>query len=271
MVFLMAQHEASSRAWNYQGSLSQDAYMQCYAAAFRLLYNGVKTAKSGNNVFISLDNGWTAAPDTYSGKSTLDKFAAYAQKENKDMLWSIAWHGYSHPLTKCDFWNDNTNTTFSTSTKYISMKNISVLTDYAASLEQKYNKPAGSIRVILSEQGYNFGQGAEVQAEALAWGYYMAEFNDRIDAFIIRAVMDDLDEISGGLFLGLRNRYEEKRAACYVYQFMDSDLDILNDTPAIQISEWNESKVELAKKILCEKDWSSRIPGFDKDKLASMD
>ena len=51
------------------------------------------------------------------------------------------------------------------------MKNIYVLTDYAATLEQKYDKPSGSIRVILSEQGYNAGQGAEIQARALARGY----------------------------------------------------------------------------------------------------
>ena len=88
----------SSKAWNYQGSLSFSNYMKSYASAFRLLYNGVKAGKTGNNVYISLDNGWTASPDTYSGKSTLDKFAEYAQLENEDMLWSIAYHGYSYPL-----------------------------------------------------------------------------------------------------------------------------------------------------------------------------
>ena len=99
----------SSRAWNYQGSLSLDAYMEVYAAAFRILYNGVKVSKIGNNVYISLDNGWSAAPDTYAGKTILDKFASYAQKENSDMLWSIAYHGYSYPLTRVDFWKVKSN------------------------------------------------------------------------------------------------------------------------------------------------------------------
>ena len=262
----------SSRAWNYQGSLSQDAYMQVYAAAFRLLYNGVKAAKSGNNVYISLDNGWTAAPDTYSGKSILDKFALYAQNENPDMKWSIAYHGYSYPLTKCDFWNDSSNTTFSTSTRYISMKNISVLTNYAAALEEKYDKPEGSIRIILSEQGYNAGQGAEIQAQALARGYYMAEFNDRIDAFIIRAVIDDADEMRGGLYLGIRSWDEKKRISFYVYEFMDSCLEDFADTAPSNVasSTTNQSKVKTAKKILCDTDWESLVPGFSRSKLAGM-
>ena len=262
----------SSRAWNYQGSLSQDAYMQVYAAAFRLLYNGVKAAKSGNNVYISLDNGWTAAPDTYSGKSILDKFALCAQNENPDMKWSIAYHGYSYPLTKCDFWNDFSNTTFSTSTRYISMKNISVLTNYAAALEEKYDKPEGSIRIILSEQGYNAGQGAEIQAQALARGYYMAEFNDRIDAFIIRAVIDDADEMRGGLYLGIRSWDEKKRISFYVYEFMDSCLEDFADTAPSKVasSTTNQSKVKTAKKILCDTDWESLVPGFSRSKLAGM-
>lgn len=261
----------SSKAWNYQGSLSFSNYMKSYASAFRLLYNGVKAGKMGNNVYISLDNGWTAAPDTYSGKSTLDKFASYAQQENPDMLWSIAYHGYSYPLTRNDFWNDSKNTTSSVKTKYISMKNISVLTDYAASLEAKYGKPTGSIRVILSEQGYNGSPNPTSQAKALARGYYMAEFNDRIDAFIIRAIIDDKDETAGGLHLGLRKLNHEKRTAYFVYEYMDSNLEYMAQLePSKIVSESNIDKFKTAKKILCETNWESIIPGFNHEKLAGM-
>ena len=266
----------SSRAWNYHGSLSFNTYMQVYAAAFRLLYNGVKATKTGNNVYISLDNGWTAKPDTYAGKATLDKFAEYAQIENPKMCWNIAYHGYSYPLTKVDFWNDSTNTTFSTSTKYISMKNISVLTDYAAALETKYDKPEGSIRVILSEQGYTASgkndEMAKKQAEALARGYYMAEFNDRIDAFIIRAINDDAEEMKGKLYLGLKTYTDVKRITFYIYEFMDSDLELfVKRNPAtVASSTKNQEKVKEAQKILGVTDWSSIIPGFNSKKLADM-
>ena len=261
----------SSKAWNYQGSLSFSNYMKYYATAFRLLYNGVKAGKSGNNVYISLDNGWTAAPDTYSGKATLDKFASYAQQENKEMLWSIAYHGYSYPLTRNDFWNDSKNTTSSVNTKYISMKNISVLTNYAATLEEKYEKPAGSIRVILSEQGYNGSPNPTSQAKALARGYYMAEFNDRIDAFIIRAITDAKEETKGGLYLGITNGQQEKRIAYFVYEYMDSNLEYMGQLNPVKIvSSDNIGKFEIAQKILSETNWESIIPGFYYEKLAEM-
>lgn len=261
----------SSKAWNYQGSLSFSNYIKSYASAFRLLYNGVKAGKTGNNVYVSLDNGWTAAPDTYSGKTTLDKFAEYAQEENKDMLWSIAYHGYSYPLTRNDFWNDSKNTTSSVNTKYISMKNIAVLTNYAATLEQKYEKPAGSIRVILSEQGYNGKSNAKSQAEALARGYYLAEFNDRIDAFIIRAIIDDEDETAGGLHLGIRDLGHDKRISYFVYEYMDSDLDYMKQLiPGNIVSYGNIKKFEDAQKILGGTNWEKIIPGFSREKLAAM-
>ena len=261
----------SSNAYNYAGSLTQNQYMQCYAAAFRLLYNGVKASKTGNNVYISLDNGWCAAPDTYTGKSTLDKFASYAQKENPSMLWSIAYHGYSYPLTRNDFWNDSSNTTNSTSTKYISMKNISVLTKYAATLEQKYSKPSGSIRVILSEQGYNAGKGEYSQAEALARGYYIAEFNNRIDAFIIRAIQDAKEEVSGGLKLGVKDIYDAKRTSYYVYEYMDSNLSKFKKNVASQmVSSRNVTRYQDAQKILCKTNWKSIISGFNVSKLNAM-
>lgn len=261
----------SSKAWNYQGSLSFAKYMKSYASAFRLLYTGVKAGKTGNNVYISLDNGWKAAPDTYSGKTTLDKFAEYAQKENEDMLWSIAYHGYSYPLTRNDFWNDSKNTTSSVNTKYISMKNISVLTNYATALEKKYDKPSGSIRVILSEQGYNGKTNPTSQAQALARGYYMAEFNDRIDAFIIRSIIDDMDETSGGLHLGIRKLNHEKRIAYFVYEYMDSNLEYMKQLiPQDIVSRGNVDKFKIAQKILCETNWEKLIPNFQREKLAAM-
>ena len=261
----------SSKAWNYSGNLSQDQYMKCYASAFRLLYNGVKASKTGNNVYISLDNGWCAAPDTYTGKSTLDKFASYAQKENPSMLWSIAYHGYSYPLSRNDFWKDTTNTTSKTNTKYISMKNISVLTKYAASLEKKYEKPSGSIRVILSEQGYTASKGSYSQAYALARGYYMAEFNSRIDAFIIRALQDAKEEMKGDLYFGIKNRYEEKRTSYYVYENMDSDLTKFGKKKASNyVTSANVNKYKEAQKILYKTDWPDLIPKFKASKLAGM-
>ena len=261
----------SSKAWNYSGSLNFDSYMNCYTTAFQMLYNAVKSEKTGNTVSISLDNGWTAAPDTYAGKATLDSFAKKINALNPNAEWSISYHPYSYPLTRADFWNDSSNTTNSTSTKYISMKNITVLTNYAASLEKTYKMDTGSIRVLLTEQGYSYGAGAEKQATAIARGYYIAEFNDRIDAFIIRSIVDDAEEAKGKLYFGLMNSQQDKRIAFYVYEYMDSNLTQLKSTSASSVvTSVNISKFNSAKNILCNTNWKSVVPGFNAAKLAGM-
>lgn len=260
----------SSKAWNYSGSLDFDTYMDCYATAFRMLYTGVKSEKTGNTVSISLDNGWTAAPDTYAGKTTLDTFAKKIDAQNPNVEWSIAYHPYSYPLTRVDFWNDYKNTTDSLSTPYISMRNINVLTNYVGTLESTYGKKAGSIRVLLTEQGYSYSGGAENQAMAIARGYYIAEFNDRIDAFIIRAVVDDADEASGKLYFGLMNSQHEKRIAFYVYEFMDSSRSGFASQSSSIVSDENRSKFEAAKSIVCNTNWSSIVLEFDDSKLAAI-
>lgn len=262
----------ASKAWNYGGNLSFDAYMQRYTLAYKMLYNAVKAQKSGNNVAISLDNGWMAVTDTYAGKKTLDTFAKKIHEENPNIQWSVAYHAYSYPLTRTDFWKDQTNTSDSLSTKYISMRNIDVLTDYAALLENTYGMPKDSIRVLLTEQGFSYSAGnPKLQAEAIARAYYTAEFNERIDTFIIRAIIDAQQEVKDGLYLGLMNAKTEKRIAFYVYEYMDSDLVKFEKTPAQgTVSSVNYSKFNDAKEILCETDWESVIPGFDASKLAAI-
>ena len=261
----------SSRAWNYSGGMDFDTYVDCYATAFRMLYNGVKAEKIGNTVCISLDNGWNAAPDTYAGKAVLDTFAKDIHAKGPNIDWSIAYHAYSYPLTRADFWNDYGNTTDSLSTPYISMRNISVLTNYAGTLESMYGRKAGSIRVLLTEQGYSYSAGADNQAMAIVRGYYIAEFNDRIDAFIIRAILDDPDEASGNLYFGLMNRRQEKRTAFYVYEFMDSDLNKFRSTSAAEVvTPENYGKFNRAKEIVCNTNWSAVIPGFSASKLAGI-
>ena len=151
------------------------------------------------------------------------------------------------------------------------MRNISVLTNYAGTLENTYGLPSGSIRVLLTEQGYSYTGGAQKQASAIARGYYIAEFNDRIDAFIIRAVVDDPDEAQGKLYFGLMNSQHEKRIAFYVYEHMDSDIDqFKNISPIGYVSSENYDKFNKAKEIVCNTNWSSIITGFNKVKLANI-
>ncbi len=253
----------SCQDWNYSGSMSLEECVENYAEAFQLLYQGVKRTAGSSRIFISLDHCWTAADAGHSGKAYLDAFASYMNKTAPSMQWNVNYHPYSQPLSRNDFWNDYSNTTDATDTRYISMQNIQVLTDYLGTLETQYGKESGSIRVIIGELGFsaaggNSGQENQ-QAAALGYGYYKAMFNTRIDAYIIRAYLDDPAEISTGLHLGLRRNDGSQTAKISydVYQNLDTDqsLNYMNQYLGL---------IGIGS-------WESVIGGFDASKLPAGD
>lgn len=248
-------------AWNYSGGLPLDECVENYAEAFQLLYQGIRRTASTSRVFISLDHSWGASTEGHSGKAYLDEFASYMNKTAPKMQWNVNYHPYSQPLTRNDFWNDGSNTTGSKNTPYISMKNIKVLTDYLTKIESKYKKKKGSIRVILGEQGFSAVKGKtsaeKTQAAALGYGYYIAAFNSRVDAYIIRTYLDDPAETRGGLYLGLMSASHKKKQAYNVYKFIDT-----------------EQSAEYMKKYLSTvgiSSWKKKIPNFDAGKLNAGD
>ena len=237
----------SCKEWNYSGNLSLNECVENYAKAFQLLYTGVKRGAKSSRVFISLDHAWTASVAGHSGKDYLDRFAAYMHQTAPQMEWNVNYHPYSQPLTRVSFWKDNSNTTDAQNTKFISMKNIKVLTDYLSEIEARYGKANGSIRVIIGELGYTgeLGKGnleAE-QAAALGYGYYIAMFNTRIDIYMIRAYLDDPREMKDGLYFGLRDQEHRQKEAYDVYKYLDSEesLSYMNRyLPVVGIDGWEQ-------------------------------
>ncbi len=258
----------SCNAWNYAGSLNMYQYMQAYAASFRQLYYGVKSTRASSRVFISLDNAWNRAVAGYAGKPILDSFASYINTEGKNIQWNVAFHPYSQPLTRVDFWNDYSNTTDSIWSPHISMRNINQLCGYLSSMESTYKKEPGSIRLILSEQGWTSTAGESAQAEAILRGYYIAEFNDRVDAFIIRAEVDDSEEMSTGLYLGLRNQNDTKKTSYYAYKYMDSSVEtfVNIDGYHVNVNNENKSKFRAAQSLV-----RSLTAGFSDDKMEKLE
>ena len=214
----------SCKEWNYSGNMSLNQCVENYAKAFQLLYKGVKRTATSSRVFISLDHCWTASVAGHSGKSFLDQFAAYMAQTAPDMQWNVNYHPYSDPLGSTNFWSNTSSTSNSSNTKYISMRNINVLTDYLSQLESKYGKASGSIRVILGEFGYSANAGntsqEQHQAAALGYGYYIAMANSRIDSYIIRAYQDAPEE--GKLKLGLRTKNDVSKESYQVYKYLDT-------------------------------------------------
>ena len=240
----------SCKEWNYSGNMSLNQCVENYAKAFQLLYKGVKRTATSSRVFISLDHCWTASVAGHSGKSFLDQFAAYMAQTAPDMQWNVNYHPYSDPLGKAEFWNNTSSTSDSSNSKYISMRNINVLTDYLSQLESRYGKASGSIRVILGEFGYSANAGntsqEQHQAAALGYGYYIAMANSRIDSYIIRAYQDAPEE--GKLKLGLRTKNDVAKESYQVYKYLDT----------------SESETYMNKylSIVGLNNWS-QIPGFN--------
>lgn len=247
----------SCREWNYSGNMSLNDCVANYAQAFQLLNKGVKRAATSSKVFISLDHCWNKADAGHKGKDYLDQFAAYMNQTAPDMQWNVNYHPYSATVGKAEFWSDSSNTTDDVATKYISMKNIKVLTDYLSTLESRYKKQSGSIRVSIGELGYTASQGntseEAKQAAALGYGYYIAMFNKRIDSYIIRAYLDAPEE---RLSLGLMNKKHEKKESYDVYKNLDTkDSGTYMDKylPVVGLKSWDA------------------IDGFDAGKLAAVD
>ena len=76
--------------------------------------------------------------------------------------------------------------------------------------------------ILLSEQGFTSNSGQDVQAAAIAYTYYKAEFNPMIDAVIFRSVQDEASEVSQGLSFGLYTADGKKKPAYNVYKYMDT-------------------------------------------------
>lgn len=250
----------SCKEWNYSGNLSLDECVENYAKAFQLLYKGVKRGATSSRVFLSLDHAWTASVAGHSGRDYLERFAAYMNQTAPQMQWNVNYHPYSQPLTRVSFWKDNSNTTDEKNTRFISMKNIKVLTDYLAEMEARYGKASGSIRVIIGELGYTGRLGDKAseaeQAAALGYGYYIAMFNTRIDAYMIRAYLDDPVEMRDGLYFGLRDQGHGQKEAYEVYKYLDSEESLAYMNRYLQVVGIDG--------------WEQVIPGFRAKALPSQ-
>lgn len=247
-------------AWNYAGTKSLSKYTQLYADSFRLAYNAMKSVYSNVRLYVSLDQCWTINNSvTFSGKEFLEKFDSYI-KESGAISWNLAYHAYPSPLTDPRFWeNTNGQSQNNENSPVISISNISVLTKY---VKKHYGKKT---RIILSEQGFTSAApyGEKTQASAIAYAYYLTEFNSMIDSLILSRHVDNIAETKDRLNLGLWSNQPgqieeayQKKYAWKVYKYMD--------TPS------STSVTKFALKIIGAKSWKKIVPGYKANKFKSM-
>lgn len=70
-----------------------------------------------------------------------------------------------------------------------------------------------------------------MQAQAIAYGYYLAEANDMVDSFVVHRQVDHSVETAQGFYLGLWNlqtgaleQRNTKKQAYDVFKYMDTDI-----------------------------------------------
>lgn len=241
----------SQKMWNHAGNLSLSEYTKSYAQAFQMLSYGVKSSYSNARIFVPLDNAWAIPVSEmgWNGKTFLKAFDSALKKESPKTKWNLAYHAYSYPLTSSAY-SSSPYVTRSENSPYISMKNIEVLTKY---IKKHYGSKT---RIILSEQGYTARLGEKVQAASIVYGYYKAEFNSMIDAYIIRSQYDNPDEKAQGLFMGLSSTSTKRRQAYTAFKYMD--------TPD------SEKYTKKYLKTIKAKSWKSIIPGYKASKFKNM-
>lgn len=212
----------SYRVYQYSGSMSTNDFYLSYAETFRTAYNAIKASNGSARVYACADQCWNSPDAGYTSKYFLDNFNAYMKRLDPTVDWNIAFHPYAHPLMATNFWT-NDGVTNSVSTPYITMKNISVLTNYATTTLRHAD---GTVpRIILSELGYSRNNGN--QAAALAYSYAIAAHNPNIDAIMIRSLVDEAAE--AGMGFGISRAGKDNTIVpfdgYYAYKYITEDDD----------------------------------------------
>jgi len=201
--------------WYYAGNISKQEFMENYASTFRILYYSVRSHSKNSRVYICTDHTWTNRSGDWGAKPFMNAFNEEIKSQQKNIQWNLAYHAYPSILTSSATWNDILAPN-SENADFVSPKNLSVMTNYV-------KKNFGTkTRVILSEQGFTSSSGTDVQAAAIAYTYYKAEFDDMIDAVLFRSEIDNSTEGAQGLYFGLKNTSGKKKPAYNVFKYMDT-------------------------------------------------
>ena len=216
----------SASEWNAAGNVSFTEYMDLYARMFEMCSRIIRGVYSNARLYIPLDHFWNIIfSNNYKGRRCLDTFAARMKRDGYP--WNLAYHAYNGDLMQPSITDRQYfKTTDDLDTEIITMKNLSVLTDY---IREKYGEDT---RVILSEHGYSSTwkkkKVSTDQSEAIALSYYLAMADPMVDSFVYYSQVDQNELKRAGATFGLWNvsRSENatsKKPSWSVFKYMDTD------------------------------------------------
>ena len=194
--------------WNYMNAgVGIDKFSHEYAKAVRIFYNAIRSQNANARVMASVDQEWAVAdgPAHYGAKPFLEKFNNYIKAQG-NIDWDVANHPYDFPLYDAQAWTmtSKPQVTHSQNSRYVTMQNIDVFTDFMC--QKSMLSPKGTVRhIVCSEFGYtssNTGN-EQIQAASAVFAYVQAMNNKYIDGFILNREQDAPTEIAQGLSFGL--------------------------------------------------------------------
>lgn len=265
----------SNRNYNYMGPRALADYAASYAKALRIADTMLRSVYSNGRVYVSVGNNFNAASSelNFAGDETLDYPARlFLERLNEilsvsgDIPWNLSINPYPSDPANTSYWTD-TNTLGSLDTPFVTMNNISVITDFMSQESFLY---AGAKRRVLVG---SFGVSGEavtsseaLQAAAFAYAYYTVASNDDIEALVWHRHVDSADE--SGLKLGL---WASAEGESLVPSQSKSIYDIFKyiDTNRYGSKEQSLEKTSFALKLIGAASWSDLIPGFDIDKAVT--
>lgn len=237
------------RTWYYAGDIPNDVFMKNYADTFRILYYAVKGSSKNARVYICTDHTWVNRCGDWGAMPFMEAFHKEIKSQNKNIRWNLAYHAYPSILTNAKVWEDNVDSRYNCSSSlasdFVSPYNLSVMTNY---VKRTFGK---GTRIIISEVGFTTCTGYDVQAAALAYSYYKAEFNNMIDAFIVQDFY-----ISNQEDYRFRGASGKKRPAYNVFKYMN--------TPSYG------KYTKKCLKTMDKSSWNQAVKGFRKSKLEKM-
>ncbi|MCR4830951.1 MAG: hypothetical protein K5883_05800 [Pseudobutyrivibrio sp.] len=218
--------------WNYMNCGSNDAFMNEYYKAFRVMYNGIKSENANANVYTCIDHEWAKPEASYyiSGKEFLTKLNNLVTAEG-NIDWRVAAHPNNVLLREPQVWAPSKQVTHDQSSPFVTMANLEVLTDYLSLPEML--SPSGKVRSVkLSEVGYPSNKGEELQAAAVVFAYNAAMSNSHVDGFVLLRENDHKEEIAQGLACGIGNVNDAPKMA-YSFYKNASDPGVIAQANAI--------------------------------------
>lgn len=190
--------------WTNMGDQPMLRYLDRYIKSMRICYNIARQYDQNASVLGSYTHCWAKVDGNYAPKKMLEATVAYSEAEG-DFRWGVAYHPYPQDLTKPSFWVNDTQATYSMTTRYITFKNLEVIDAW---IKQKENLYKGTTKrvLFLSEQGTNSPSYSQtdlaLQAAGGAWAWKKVSKLDGIDAIQWHNWADNKAE--GGLRIGLR-------------------------------------------------------------------